>query len=320
MSPKDLAYRRVGHCLWALLAATLGGLLGRFSFGASRRRAEEEGAAARPEGQELGRWPRRPVEVGLSALVAVAALGLVALWRASDVWAGATFLTTCAALGLAALGALSSRGRRRAVWLGAALFGWGYLAMVFYRPKEDLFNWGPVAVEPPSLITTRLLEAVRSRLPAILKRRPAPSDGHLAANTRILAELERPIPMHFPDEAALEDVLTSIKAATAGPGYPGIPIYVDPLGLQEAEKSMTTTVTLDLEGVPLKTTLGLMLGQLGLTYTVKDGLLLIYNPNGDTILPVYDLVLLVGHCLLALLSAGLGGALAPLVEERITPA
>ena len=42
---------------------------------------------------------------------------------------------------------------------------------------------------------------------------------------------------------------------------------------------MTSPVTLDLEGVPLKTTLRLMLKQLGLTYTVKDGLLTITSED-----------------------------------------
>jgi RNA polymerase sigma factor (sigma-70 family) len=60
----------------------------------------------------------------------------------------------------------------------------------------------------------------------------------------------------------------------------GIPIYVDPRGLSEAEKTMTSPVTLDLEGVPLKTTLRLLLRQLGLAYCVKDGLLIISSPEG----------------------------------------
>ena len=38
----------------------------------------------------------------------------------------------------------------------------------------------------------------------------------------------------------------------------GIPIYLDPVGLQEAEKTMTSPITLDLEGVPLKTTLAMV--------------------------------------------------------------
>ena len=43
---------------------------------------------------------------------------------------------------------------------------------------------------------------------------------------------------------------------------------------------MTSPVTLDLEGVPLKTTLRLMLKQLGLAYCVKDGLLIISSLEG----------------------------------------
>ena len=48
-------------------------------------------------------------------------------------------------------------------------------------------------------------------------------------------------------------------------------IYVDPVGLMEAQKSMTSTMRgLDVERVPLRTTLRLMLGQLDLAYVVED--------------------------------------------------
>ena len=53
----------------------------------------------------------------------------------------------------------------------------------------------------------------------------------------ILAKLEEPISMSFANETPLEDVLKYIKQATTGPNSSGIPIYVDPLGLQEAEKT-----------------------------------------------------------------------------------
>jgi hypothetical protein len=96
----------------------------------------------------------------------------------------------------------------------------------------------------------------------------------------ILTQLEQPISMNFADEVPLEDVLKYIKSASEGPNNPGIPIYVDPVGLQEADKTTTSPVTLDLEGVPLKTTLRLMLKQLGLAYCVKDGLLIISSPHG----------------------------------------
>ncbi|HKI17823.1 MAG TPA: hypothetical protein VKA15_08075, partial [Isosphaeraceae bacterium] len=90
---------------------------------------------------------------------------------------------------------------------------------------------------------------------------------------QILAKLEEPISMSFANETPLDDILKYIRTATTTPSFSGIPIYVDPIGLQEAEKSLTSTVQIDLEGVPLKTQLRLLLKQLGLTYTVKDGLL-----------------------------------------------
>ncbi len=58
----------------------------------------------------------------------------------------------------------------------------------------------------------------------------------------ILAKLDEPISMSFNEDTPLEDVLKYIKQATTTKIYTGIPIYVDPLGLQEAEKSMTSTV------------------------------------------------------------------------------
>jgi hypothetical protein len=96
----------------------------------------------------------------------------------------------------------------------------------------------------------------------------------------ILTKLEQPISMNFADETPLEDVLKYIKSVTHTANDSGIPIYVDPIGLQEAEKTTTSPITLDLRGVPLKTTLRLMLKQLGLAYCVKDGLLIISSPHG----------------------------------------
>jgi hypothetical protein len=64
--------------------------------------------------------------------------------------------------------------------------------------------------------------------------------------------------------------------------YKGIPVYVDPVGLQEAEKSMTSTVHgLDLEGIPLRRTLQLLLSQIDLVYFVEDGILYITAAGGE---------------------------------------
>ena len=97
----------------------------------------------------------------------------------------------------------------------------------------------------------------------------------LAPDLAILTMLDKPISMSFGNETPLEDVLKYIKVATKGPNDNGIPIYIDPEGLQKANKSMTSPVTIDLEGVPLRTTLRLVLKQLGLRYAVKDGILAI---------------------------------------------
>jgi hypothetical protein len=100
------------------------------------------------------------------------------------------------------------------------------------------------------------------------------------ANKMILQKLAEPIAMTFGNETPLDDVLRYIKSATQGSKDRGIPVYVDPAGLKEAGVELTTPVTLDLEGIPLRTTLRLMLKQLKLAYCVKDGVLMISSVNG----------------------------------------
>ena len=96
---------------------------------------------------------------------------------------------------------------------------------------------------------------------------------------KIIAKLEEPISMSFAAETPLDDVLKYIKQATTTPTFSGIPIYVDPIGLQEAERSLNSTVRLDLEGIPLRRTLQLMLTQLGLAYFVEDGMLVVTSED-----------------------------------------
>jgi RNA polymerase sigma factor (sigma-70 family) len=100
----------------------------------------------------------------------------------------------------------------------------------------------------------------------------------------IRLKLDERIAMSFPNDTPLGDVKRYIEQATQdhGAGLPnGIPIYVDPQGLQDTDKTMASTVSINLEGIPLRTTLELALRQLGLTYRVKDGLLIIESANID---------------------------------------
>ena len=76
----------------------------------------------------------------------------------------------------------------------------------------------------------------------------------VSAGTKAIHDaLEKPVPMNFTEETPLEDIVKYVKEQTKGSIKSGIPIYVDPIGLQEAEKSMTSTVrNLDLKDLPLR--------------------------------------------------------------------
>ncbi len=98
----------------------------------------------------------------------------------------------------------------------------------------------------------------------------------------ILKVLEEPLTMKFSTDTPLVDVIKYIKAATQRPEMPkGLIIYVDPIGLQDADKTTADTVTMELEDVPLKHTLALLLKQLTLRYVVRDGILTVTNSDPE---------------------------------------
>ncbi len=77
---------------------------------------------------------------------------------------------------------------------------------------------------------------------------------------------------------------------------------------------MTSKVVIDVKGATVKNCLSHCLRQLDLTFSVRDGFLVV--TDAGTVLPVYeDPFLIVGHCFLALIAAALGGVLAPLVSD-----
>ena len=246
--------------------------------------------------------------MGCSVIVVFAVAGFMS---SPGTWAGAAFLITCGLLGFTILGAVGERDKRRQLWLGSGLFGIGYMILAFgLAPNHEVW---------PGLPTDHLLVALRDHLPFVEIGRPASGSGIIAANSRIWLALQQPVPMPFPEDTPIEDVLKHIRDHTRGPNGTGIPIFVDPIGLQECERSMTSTIrNIDLEGVPLQTTVRLCLKQLGMTYAVRDGVLFITSEE-SAITPVYqDPFLIEGHCLLAVLAAGVGGFIAPLFS-RIRP-
>jgi hypothetical protein len=100
--------------------------------------------------------------------------------------------------------------------------------------------------------------------------------------------LEMKVDLSF-EKTPLEDVLKFVKSATRkGPDDNGIPIYVDPVGLLEAERTLATPVSFTTKGKPLKSSLERLLKSIGLTYVVKDGLLTVTARTSDDRVPAKD--------------------------------
>ncbi len=86
--------------------------------------------------------------------------------------------------------------------------------------------------------------------------------------------------MHFPTETPLGEILKHVKDATKGADGKKLSIYVDPQALQEVEKTLESPVVIDLEDVPLRLSLRLVLKQLDLAYCVRDGVVMIDTVDG----------------------------------------
>ena len=115
-----------------------------------------------------------------------------------------------------------------------------------------------------------------------------PARAMTIAESKTRMKLHDKIPMNFPNETPLEDVKKYIEQGTIDKAdFPeGIAMYFDPAGLADADKTMASTIQIDLKNMPLETTLKLLLKQLNLTYWVnKDGLLIVTADTDDLVTP-----------------------------------
>ncbi len=99
--------------------------------------------------------------------------------------------------------------------------------------------------------------------------------------------LHEEIPLHYQNETPLREVIKTIQQATVGkrPGGRGVLIHFNPIGLKEAEKSEESGVTFDIDRVPLRTSLGMLLKPLGLIFEVgDDGIVNISSLEGNNMI------------------------------------
>lgn len=99
-------------------------------------------------------------------------------------------------------------------------------------------------------------------------------------------KLQKEVTFSFPNEVPFEEFLKNVRELTRGQeDKKGISIYIDPIGLQNAEKTINVPVTLDLEDVPIATGFEMVLKQLGLMFYVqKDGVVVITNEDSEAVL------------------------------------
>lgn len=94
----------------------------------------------------------------LMLLVALAAIITAALAQPSLFWMRVMFTVSVAFLAFAAVGALAARGKVRAFWIGAAVFGGGYSLLLLDARSSGLQQ--QTSILPRALITQQLLDVL----------------------------------------------------------------------------------------------------------------------------------------------------------------
>ena len=160
----------------------------------------------------------------------------------------------------------------------------------------------------------------RGQMPLLQRLVPSPI-GTEPMNLPIIRALDRPCMAPLKGDPSLEEAVAAIRATTKGPDLPnGIPIHVDPMGLNEAEHTITQRVTMDLEpgDCSLAAVLPMLLKQLDLDYFVKDGVLHISHCSSvdqPFVGTFPDPFQCAAHSLVALLAAWIGAGAAHLVYD-----
>ena len=128
-------------------------------------------------------------------------------------------------------------------------------------------------------------------LDIIERRKGTPTDmqEHSEEELRVREALEKPVSLHFQDEP-LASVMEHVNATQL------INVVVDEAGLLETGTTASTPITINVDGIRLKSALNLILAPLDLSYTIEDEVLKITSrlrQQGDlkpVVYPVADLI------------------------------
>jgi RNA polymerase sigma factor (sigma-70 family) len=99
-------------------------------------------------------------------------------------------------------------------------------------------------------------------------------------NMQVEKQLDLLVDVTFPDGISLVQLLKYVKQETTKAMPPGIPIYVNPLGLGEVQKNMEFMVKVDTKRTPVRVILKEGLSAAGLAFEVRDGFLMIDSRTG----------------------------------------
>lgn len=153
------------------------------------------------------------------------------------------------------------------------------------RPTQD-----PAHMTSPVGKTTSKPDAHRER------NDPRPDGAERSANSVKMARLavplsgkaaetwmrlRQPLAMAFETETPPVDVISYIKTKTKSESSGEIQFYFDRIGIQRAEKIITSPVVLSVEGIPLATSLKLMLKPIGLAFYVHHDGMVVITAEGD---------------------------------------
>jgi hypothetical protein len=105
----------------------------------------------------------------------------------------------------------------------------------------------------------------------------------------IKKKLDQVIDAEFPGLVTLADFLKHIRETTTDSNYPGIPIYVNPIGLQEVNQSMGVAIEVNRKQSSVREVLWWALHPLQLSYFVKDGFLMVDSRTSVTEMRVEEM-------------------------------